>query len=132
MARSWFRTSLLVVAVPVVAIAIFVGGLFLYVNATATPIHPEPNGMPSSPSAAPAAKWSSAAEQARQAARAAASKQNLPGLSVAVGAGGELVWAEGFGYADLDRKTTVTPTTRFRIGDVSQLLTSAAAGLLLE
>jgi len=28
------------------------------------------------------------------------SEQNLPGLSVAVGAGGDIVWAEGVGWAD--------------------------------
>jgi len=42
------------------------------------------------------------------------------------------VWAEGFGYADIDKQTIVTPQTRFRIADVSIPLTSAAVGLLLE
>jgi CubicO group peptidase (beta-lactamase class C family) len=42
------------------------------------------------------------------------------------------VWAEGFGFADLEKRTTVTPETRFRTGDVSDTFTSAAVGLLLE
>jgi CubicO group peptidase (beta-lactamase class C family) len=109
-----------------------VAGLFIYVSATAVPIHPEPTAVPSAAPAAPASPWTVAAEQGRQIARAAVSAQNLPGLSVAVGSGGAIVWAEGFGYADLDRKTTVTPATRFKIGDVSIPLTSAAVGLLLE
>ena len=51
---------------------------------------------------------------------------------MAVGAGGELVWAEGFGWANLENKVPVSPETRFRIGTASTALTSAAVGLLLE
>jgi hypothetical protein len=67
-------------------------------------------------------------EQARQIARADLVEQNLPGLSVAVGAGGEIVWAEGFSYADLEERVPVRPNTRFRIGTASTALTSAAVG----
>jgi CubicO group peptidase (beta-lactamase class C family) len=56
----------------------------------------------------------------------------LPGVSVAVGVDGEIVWAEGFGWADLERREPVTPHLRFRIGTASTALTSAAVGLLLE
>jgi serine beta-lactamase-like protein LACTB, mitochondrial len=49
-----------------------------------------------------------------------------------VGVGGEIVWAEGFGWADLDKRTPIEPGTRFRIGNASIALTSAAVGLLLE
>jgi CubicO group peptidase (beta-lactamase class C family) len=59
-------------------------------------------------------------------------EQNLPGLSVAVGTGDGIVWAEGFGWADLDNQVPVSPDTRFRIGTASIALTSAAVGLLLE
>ena len=51
---------------------------------------------------------------------------------MAVGVGGEIVWAEGFGWADLENQVRVTPDTRFRIGNASKALTSAAVGLLLE
>ena len=60
------------------------------------------------------------------------SEQNLPGLSVAVGVGGDIVWAEGFGWADLDTGVPVAPATRFRIGTASIAFTSAAVGLLVE
>src|SRR4029453_14917253 len=59
-------------------------------------------------------------------------EQNLPGLSVAGGIGGEIVWAEGFGWADLEKKQPVAPDTRFRIGTASIPLTAAAGGLLME
>ena len=71
-------------------------------------------------------------EQGRQIVRAGLTEQNLPGLSVAVGAGGDIVWAEGFGWADLENRVPVAPDTRFRIGTASTALTSAAVGLLLE
>jgi CubicO group peptidase (beta-lactamase class C family) len=71
-------------------------------------------------------------KQGRQIVRAGLTGQSLPGVSVAVGAGGGIVWAEGFGWADLENRVAVSPDTRFRIGTASAALTSAAAGLLLE
>jgi serine beta-lactamase-like protein LACTB len=47
-------------------------------------------------------------------------------------AAGDLVWAEGFGWADLEKRLAVAPDMRFRIGTASVALTSAAAGLLVE
>jgi CubicO group peptidase (beta-lactamase class C family) len=81
---------------------------------------------------APSPRWAVAVEQARQIVRTSVAGQNLPGVSVAVGIGGDLVWAEGFGFADLKTSVPVTPDHRFRIGTASTVLTSAAAGLLLE
>jgi serine beta-lactamase-like protein LACTB, mitochondrial len=102
-----------------------------YINATATRLHPDPQDVPSvAQSASP--QWAGAVEQARQIVRADLAEQNLPGLSVAVGAGGEVVWAEGFGWADLENQVRVAPDMRFRIGTASTVLTSAAVGLLLE
>jgi CubicO group peptidase (beta-lactamase class C family) len=71
-------------------------------------------------------------EQGRQIVRAGLTEQNLPGISVAVAVGGDIVWAEGFGWADLENRVPVAPETRFRIGTASTALTSAAVGLLLE
>ncbi|MBM89582.1 MAG: D-alanyl-D-alanine carboxypeptidase [Gammaproteobacteria bacterium] len=55
-----------------------------------------------------------------------------PGVSIAVGVNGELVWAEGFGYADIENAVPVTPQTKFRIGSVSKTMTSIAMGVLYE
>jgi len=107
-------------------------GLWVYVSATATPLHPTAQGVTSVSYSAPGPQWSGAVEQARQIARASLNEQNLPGMSVAVGAGGALVWAEGFGFADLEQRTSVAPDTLFRIGTASVVLTSAAVGLLAE
>ena len=126
--ETWI--ALFVVAVGLLLAAIL--GLFAYVSATATPLHPDPKAVPSVTRAAVPRQWAGAVEQGRQMVRAAIAEQNLPGLSVAVGAGGDLVWAEGFGWADLENLVPVAPQTRFRIGTASVGLTSAAVGLLLE
>lgn len=120
----------LVSAIGLVPTAIL--GLFVYTWATATPLHRDLAGVPTAAASAPAASWVGPAEEGRQLVRAALVEQNLPGVSVAVGVGGEIVWAEGFGWADLDKRVAVTPETKFRIGTASTALTSAAAGLLIE
>ena len=123
---------LAVIVVPVVLIPTAILGLYLYTSATAPLLHPDPQGVPAVTRSDPSAQWAGAVEQGRQAVRAALTEQNLPGLSVAVGAGSDIVWAEGFGWADLENGVKVGPDTRFRIGTASTALTSAAAGLLLE
>jgi len=110
----------------------FILGLWLFMSATATPLHPDPQKVPSVTASAPPATWAAAVEQGRQIARAGLIDQNLPGLSVAVGVGSAVVWAEGFGWADLDNQKAVAPDTRFRTGEASKTITSAAVGLLLE
>jgi len=106
--------------------------LWVYVSVTATPLHPDVRTVPSVTHASPLPKWSDAVERGRQIARASLTEKNLPGLSVAVGIGSDIVWTEGFGWADLEKKVKVEPRTRFRIGTASTALTSAAVGLLIE
>ncbi len=134
MAKRWNRTEtwigLIVLGIGGVILAI--GGLWIYVSATAVPLHPNAQAVPSQASTAPADRWASAVESGRQIMRAGLSEQNLPGVSVAVAIDGGIVWAEGFGWADIEQKTPVTPRTRFRIGTMSIPLTSAAVGLLVE
>lgn len=116
----------------VVALIVMIAALPAYLRATAAPLHPQPENVPSVVRFAPSPQWSGAVDRARQVMRNALAGQNLPGLSVAVGVGGDLVWAEGFGWADIEHHVRMTPATRFRIGTASTPLTSAAAGVLLE
>ena len=122
----------LIIVGAVAIVPAFVLGLWGYTALTAETYHPNPKDVTSVPGPAPLEKWAGAAEQARQRVRVSLAEQNLPGFSVAVGIGGEIVWAEGFGFADLENRTPVKPDTRFRIGTASTALTSAAVGLLLE
>ena len=112
--------------VPVALVA-----LWAYMSAT-PPLHPSPQDVPSRTHSTPLPKWAGAVEESRRIVRADLAERSLPGVSVAVGAGGAIVWAEGFGWADLENRTPVSPDTRFRIGTASTALTSAAAGLLIE
>lgn len=134
MSKSWNRaeTWLTLVVLAVGGVLTLVAGLHTYITSTATPLHPEPDKVSSVRQGEAAPAWADAADRARRAARAGLVDQNLPGLSVAVGVSGEVVWAEGFGWADLDSHAPVTPKTRFRIGTASIPLTAAAVGLLLE
>ena len=121
--------ALIVLAVGLLLAAFL--GLWGYMSAT-PPLHPNPQDVTSVTHSAPLPQWANAVEQGRQIARAGLSEQSLPGLSVAVGVGGDIVWAEAFGWADLEKRVPVRPETRFRIGTASTALTSAAVGLLLE
>jgi serine beta-lactamase-like protein LACTB, mitochondrial len=58
--------------------------------------------------------------------------RGIPGLSVTVAVDGKIVFSEGFGYADLEQRVPVWPTTKFRIGSVSKPLTTAALVKLVE
>jgi serine beta-lactamase-like protein LACTB len=59
-------------------------------------------------------------------------KQDIPGLSVAVGSAKQILWAEGFGLSDVEGNVPVNPKSRFRIGSVSKCLTSMAVGILAQ
>jgi serine beta-lactamase-like protein LACTB len=107
-------------------------GMWAHASATAPTLHPDPEQVPSVSRSDPSPNWAAAVERGRQIVRADLTKQNLPGLSVAVGVDGNIVWAEGFGWANVDNQAPVTPRTRFRAADASKSLTSAAIGLLLE
>ena len=128
--RTETLAALIVAAVGLLLAAI--GGLWMYMSATATPLHPDPKDVPSVTHSVPLPQWTAAVEQGRQIVRARLIEQNLPGLSVAVGVAGDIVWAEGFGWADLDKRVPVAPDMTFRIGTTSVALTSVAVGLLLE
>ncbi|PYT17106.1 MAG: serine hydrolase [Acidobacteria bacterium] len=52
--------------------------------------------------------------------------RQLPGIAVGVVYDQELVWAKGFGYADVESRTPVTPATKFRMASHSKLFTATA------
>jgi serine beta-lactamase-like protein LACTB, mitochondrial len=55
-----------------------------------------------------------------------------PGLSVAIGANGRLVWSQSCGFADRRRRREVLRTTQFRVGSVSKAMTAASVARLQE
>ena len=62
----------------------------------------------------------------------AMSSLRLVGASVAIVKNEKLVYAKGFGYADLEEKEMVTAESKFRIGSVSKLITAIAVMKLAE
>ena len=105
-------------------IAAFVMSLTRTVAAT-EPLYAQRQEVPSAVDSPSSLQYEAAVVRARELVRAAIQEQNLPGVSVAVGAGGTIVWAEGFGWRDADTKTPVTPRTRFNIGTAASAVTPA-------
>jgi hypothetical protein len=111
-----------------VVIAAFAAFLTHAVVVTA-PLFPQSQEVRSVVASAPAPQYAAAVKRARELVRAAVLEQNLPGVSVAVGAGGAVVWAEGFGWRDVGTRTPVTPDTRFNIGTAASAVAAAVAPL---
>ena len=55
-----------------------------------------------------------------------------PGAAVLVMKDGEVVYREGFGFADLENKVRITPESVFRLGSVSKQFTTMAIMVLAE
>lgn len=93
--------------------------------AAAASLFARPAEVPSAAGPATPPQWAAAIDRARSLVRAAVVEQNLPGVSIAVGADAEIVWAEGFGWRDFASKTPVTPATRFNIGTAAPVVNAA-------
>jgi D-alanyl-D-alanine carboxypeptidase len=58
--------------------------------------------------------------------RAQLAYRGLPGVAVGVVSDQQLVWAKGFGFADVEAKTAMTPETKFRMASHSKLFTATS------
>ncbi len=77
--------------------------------------------------------YSTAIEQSRHLMDSLLQLGKTPGLDVAISINGEVVWSEGFGFADLEHKEAIIAgETRFRIGSVSKPIAAAAVGRLMD
>lgn len=126
-AETWLTLIAMAVGLPIVAVVALVT-----FNLNREPLHTDPKAVASVMASAPLPRWAGAVERGQQIVRAGLTEQNLPGISVAVGVAGDIVWAEGFGWANLESRVPVTPAMRFRIGHVSKAFTSAGIGLLRQ
>ena len=84
------------------------------------------------PNGAAAAAYRSAIAEARQLLVDLMTERAIPGLSVAVGVDGGVVWSEGMGLASLEHGVPVTPLTRFRTGSTAKPMTAAVLAVLYE
>lgn len=71
-------------------------------------------------------------ESLREVIGAEIEEQEIVGLSAAVGMGGELVWTEGFGMADLENDVPATEHTVYRLASISKPVTATALMQLVE
>jgi beta-lactamase family protein len=123
---TWSARTVLAVGVLTAVVAAFL----IHGVAVTAPLFQQPQDVPSVIDSAPSPQYAAAVERARELVRAAVLEQNLPGVSVAVGAGGRIVWAEGFGWRDVDTRTPVTPNTRFNIGTAAPVVSAATIARL--
>jgi serine beta-lactamase-like protein LACTB len=114
------RLNLQVFACACLAIFLSLETVPLYAQATALAEAPAPT------------RYAPAIQFARTLMQAIMEESGTPGMSVAVGIDGEIVWSEGFGYADVEHRVPVWEETKFRIGSVSKPVTATALGLLYE
>src|SRR5688572_1849018 len=121
----WAARTALAVGIVVAAFAAFL----THQVVVAAPLFPQSKEVPSIIHTAPPPRYATAADRARELVRATVVEQNLPGVSVAVGAGGTIVWAEGFGWRDVPTRAPVTPDTRFNIGTAASAIAAAVAPL---
>jgi len=57
----------------------------------------------------------------------------VSGLAVSVALANEIVWTQGFGFADIEQMVPVDPAaTKFRVGSTAKPMTAMAVGMLYE
>ncbi len=59
-------------------------------------------------------------------------KAGIPGLSIALVADQDVIWTEGFGYADRERRIAAAPETVYQIGSITKVLNALAVMQLVE
>jgi CubicO group peptidase (beta-lactamase class C family) len=59
-------------------------------------------------------------------------KLKIPGLSAAIVRENKVVWAKGFGYADLEKQTPAAPETNYRIASLTKTFASTVLMQLVE
>ncbi|MGY2402058.1 serine hydrolase domain-containing protein [Pseudomonas sp. SDO5271_S396] len=90
------------------------------------------HGQPPAPPSIPKGDYSAIIRYLQTRIPREMARQHVPGLSIALVNGQELIWARGFGMADKALGVPVTPNTAFRAGAISKLLTATAALQLVE
>jgi CubicO group peptidase (beta-lactamase class C family) len=84
------------------------------------------------PTPASAQNSSAAQDSVGDYVRSEMQKQHIPGLSLLVSKGGEIVRAEGFGLANVELQAPVKPETVFQSGSVGKQFTATAVMMLVE
>ncbi len=60
-------------------------------------------------------------------------ENSLPGMSVSIFTGDDIIFSKGYGFADIENKIPVDPSkSKFRVGSVSKTFTATGLGLLIQ
>src|SRR5262249_46634603 len=59
-------------------------------------------------------------------------EDKIPSMAVAVAKGGQIIWEEGFGFADKERGVRATPDTLYSLASISKPITATALMVLKE
>ncbi len=97
----------------------------------AAPISTPPQATPA-PDAAPQDRFGSRLDALTAELTAGLEQYHVPGMAVAVVHGDSVIYAQGFGYSDLDSKAAVTPRTLFAIGSSTKAFTATVVGQLVD
>lgn len=89
-------------------------------------------GAPTRPTTVARGDYSQTQAYATQLIQYEMAKRGVPGLSIALVDDQRVVWAQGFGFADVQRKIPADADTLFRVGSISKLFTDMAAMQLAE
>ena len=73
---------------------------------------------------APNTDYSSVVEEIKKTLPVAIALRDIPGASIALVDGENIVWSEGFGYTDRSQKVKVTGDTLFHVGSISKSFTA--------
>jgi CubicO group peptidase (beta-lactamase class C family) len=57
---------------------------------------------------------------------------HIPGMAIAIVKGDEIIYSHGFGSADLENNTPVTPSTLFAIGSSTKAFTASLVGMMVD
>jgi len=68
----------------------------------------------------------------KEAVDAICSATGVPGLSLGVARGGELIHSYDYGYADIATKSQPSSDTRYGIGSITKAITASAIGILVD
>jgi CubicO group peptidase (beta-lactamase class C family) len=59
-------------------------------------------------------------------------QHEIPAVSIGIVYDQELIWAKGYGYADIEKKISATPSTLYRIASLTKLFTATAILMLRD
>lgn len=88
--------------------------------------------LPAVAAAEPPAKYAAAIKALEVLIEKERQEAGIPGMSVAIVEGEAIIWAKGFGHADLAKTKPATADTVYRVGSVSKVFTDLAVMQLVD